>query len=81
MGIFCCWFFITIEEKTNLITKIKAVIVRITGIESEYYKEVERVLEKTTITLGIKLRNVIGILNALKNIRSLIVVWTEIELL
>jgi len=58
---------VEIEEVTSALSKAKAAIVRITGIESEYYKDIESTLKRTNIHEGTKLRNIIGTINALKS--------------
>lgn len=57
---------VQIEEITKVMTKSKAAIVRITGVNSEYYKDIEAVLSKNIWT-GDKLKNIIGTVQALKN--------------
>lgn len=56
-----------LENKTVLIGKCKAAVVRISGINSEYNKEVLRILEKDNVKVGSRLRQIIGIIIALKD--------------
>jgi hypothetical protein len=56
-----------IEEITTVLTKAKASIARIVGDKSEYYKDTEVILKRTNIHDGTKLRNIIGIVTALKS--------------
>ena len=56
-----------LETKTALIGKCKAAVVRITGVNSEYNKEIERILEKQGVKLGSRLRQIIGITEALRD--------------
>ena len=57
----------TPEEISSAITKAKAAVSRISGVQSEYYKEIEANLERKDINRGNKLRNIIGVVNALKS--------------
>lgn len=54
------------ELVTKLITKSKAVVVRIVGNKSEYYKEIKSTLGKNYLHVGTKLNYVIGSVAALK---------------
>lgn len=54
------------EDLSTLITKAKASIQRIVGDGSEYYKELNRILETKEYD-GIKLKPVIGIVTALRD--------------
>ncbi|NVJ48144.1 MAG: hypothetical protein HWE07_13495 [Cytophagia bacterium] len=56
-----------LEWKTVLIGKSKASIVRIAGIHSEYNKEIERILEKPGVKIGSRVRQIIGIVQALRD--------------
>lgn len=56
-----------LEKKTVLIGKCKAAVVRISGLNSEYNKEVLRILEKDGVMVGSRLRQIIGIIIALKD--------------
>lgn len=56
-----------LETKTVLIGKCKAAVVRITGVNSEYNKEIERILEKQGVKIGSRLRQIIGITEALRD--------------
>lgn len=49
----------------KLVTKSKAVVVRIVGLNSEYYKEIEKNLNMSHLFIGEKLGYVIGSLEAL----------------
>lgn len=53
------------EELTNILTRAKASVQRITGVESEYYKDISKVLMETGHK-GKKLREIIGTVLALK---------------
>jgi len=55
------------EETLNVFSKAKAAIVRITGIHSEYYKDVEATLKKTYLSEENQLKFIIGIIKALKS--------------
>jgi hypothetical protein len=57
----------SLEEIVTVLTKSKAYIVRIVGLKSEYYKDTEVILKRTNINNGNKLRNIIGIVTALKS--------------
>jgi hypothetical protein len=58
---------ISIEEITTVLTKSKAAIVRIVGDKSEYYKDIDATLQRTSIREGEKLRNIIGTVTALRS--------------
>jgi hypothetical protein len=57
----------SVEEIVTVLAKSKACIVRIVGVKSEYYKDTELILKRTNINDGNKLRNIIGIVTALKS--------------
>jgi hypothetical protein len=54
------------EKVAELMTKAKAVVSRIAGNHSEYYKDILDVLKKNHLAEGTKLANTCGILKALK---------------
>jgi hypothetical protein len=54
------------EEIVTVLTKSKAAVQRIAGLNSEYYKEIEAILLRNTISAGVKLKHVIGSVIALK---------------
>lgn len=54
------------EEIVTVLTKSKAAVARIAGLNSEYYKEIEAILLRNTIWVGVKLKHVIGSVIALK---------------
>lgn len=56
-----------VENLTTLITRAKAAIARISGTNSEYYKDVTKSLEEPREHYGTKLRFIIGIIRALKS--------------
>ena len=58
---------VMIEEITSALTKAKAAVARITGVKSEYYKDTEVILKNPRIWDGEKLRNIIGVISALKS--------------
>lgn len=57
----------TIEEITSVLTKAKATVVRITGLKSEYYKDIESILERKSIYVGNQIQFIIGTIQALKS--------------
>lgn len=58
---------LALERKTTLITKAKAASIRISGINSVYSKEIERLLNKDGVKIGPRLRQIIGCLEALRD--------------
>jgi hypothetical protein len=58
---------VEIEEITAVLTKAKAAIERITGTQSEYFKDIEATFKRTNIFEGNKLRIIIGTVIALKS--------------
>lgn len=56
-----------IEDITTIISKSKAAISRIVGVNSEYYKDIDAILKQTNFSTGIKLKNIIGSVSALKS--------------
>jgi hypothetical protein len=58
---------VEIEEITAVLTKAKAAIERITGNQSEYFKDIEATFKRTNIFEGNKLRIIIGTVIALKS--------------
>lgn len=58
---------VTIEEISSVLTKAKAAIARIVGDNSEYYKDTEATLKRTSIHEGNKLRHIAGTVTALKS--------------
>lgn len=57
---------IQIEEISSVMSRAKAAISRITGCNSEYYKDVLEATLKKHLTAGQKLRDVIGTITGLK---------------
>jgi hypothetical protein len=57
---------IRIDQITELVTKCKATIVRITGVNSEYYKDI-MAAQSLNIYTGLKLVRIIGVVKALKS--------------
>lgn len=55
------------EIVSELITKSKAAVARISGLNSEYYKDIVSVLQKNHLLPGTKLMNIAGSLKALKD--------------
>lgn len=55
------------EEIVTALTKSKAAVARIAGLNSEYYKEIQATLMRTNILEGVKLKVVIGSVIALKD--------------
>ncbi|QEM02674.1 hypothetical protein DIU31_003750 [Mucilaginibacter rubeus] len=58
---------VDMEELISLIVKIKATVNRIVGQTSEYYIEASKIISRTNINDGPKLRMLIGIINALRD--------------
>ncbi len=57
---------VTQQEVSLCITRSKAAVARISGIKSEYYKDIESVLDRTNIHDGRKLLRIMGIVVALR---------------
>lgn len=57
---------ISLQEVISILTRSKAAIVRIVGEKSEYYKDVDAAIKLPT-KLGLKLKRIIGVVQALKS--------------
>ena len=55
-----------VENLTNLISRAKAAVERVAGVNSEYYKDIENALASAREHYGTKLRLIIGTVKALK---------------
>jgi hypothetical protein len=57
---------LSIEIRMELMSRSKTAVTRITGFNSHYYKDIEKVSD-ANITLGFKLKWIIGIITALES--------------
>lgn len=58
---------IELESITKLITKSKAAVFRVSGKHSDYSSEVDKILNKPSLKLSTRLRQLIGCVQALKD--------------
>src|ERR1700754_2989043 len=57
---------VSVNEITELVTKAKAAVVRMVGINSEYYKDIMDAMGKN-VYVGVKLKRIVGSIKALRD--------------